>query len=104
LSAVFNRGPFPFGGDGNTVSQAGSSLGRIERNPSPIASLRAVIDVGNWDDSRFALPGGQSGNPFSTHYDDLLPLWLKGEGVPIAWSPGAVASATRHTLMLRPLN
>jgi penicillin amidase len=103
LSAVYNRGPFPWGGDGNTVSQAGSAIGRVDRNPSPIASLRAIIDVGNWDESRFSLPGGQSGNPFSPHYDDLLPRWLTGDGVPIAWSAQAVASVTRHTLRLLPL-
>ena len=59
----------------------------------------------NWDASRFALPGGQSGNPCSPHYADQLPLWLRwqdGEGVPIAWSPPAVAAAARETLRLEP--
>jgi acyl-homoserine-lactone acylase len=23
--------------------------------------------------------GGQSGNPASAHYDDAIPVWLKGE-------------------------
>ena len=34
--------------------------------PSVIPSLRAVIDVGNWEASRFSLAGGQSGNPLSS--------------------------------------
>jgi penicillin amidase len=29
----------------------------------------------------FVLAGGQSGNPFSPHYADLLPLWERGENV-----------------------
>ncbi len=49
------------------------------------------------------MPGGQSGNPLSPHYDDLLPLWLKGEAVPIPWSAEAVRVATRNTLRLLPL-
>jgi penicillin amidase len=64
--------------------------------------MRSVIDVGAWDNCRFVLPAGQSGNPLSPHYGDLLPLWQRGEGVPIAWSPEAVARATRDTLRLVP--
>jgi penicillin amidase len=97
LSPVFNRGPFPWGGDGNTVSQAGGS------SPMVIASLRTVIPVGDWEEARFVLPGGQSGNPFSPHYDDMLPLWQRGEGVPIAWGKEAVERAMVARLTLEPL-
>ena len=104
LAPVFNRGPFPYGGDGNTVSQAASSIRRFGANPGAIASLRAVIDVGDWEAARFSMPGGQSGNPLSPHYDDQLPLWLRGEGVPIPWSSDAVEAAVRQTLRLLPLD
>ena len=67
-----------------------------------IASMRMVVDVGAWRNSRFSLPGGQSGNPLSPHYDDLLPLWLRGEGVPIAWTDEEVRQATVQTLELMP--
>jgi penicillin G amidase len=46
------------------------------------------------------LPGGQSGNPLSQHYDDQFPLWQRGEGVPIAWTPEAVRAAAVVTLTL----
>lgn len=103
LAPVFNRGPYPFAGDGNTVSQAASSNRRFATNPGAIASLRMVVDVGDWDASRFSMPGGQSGNPMSPHYDDQVPLWLAGDGIAIAWSPEAVERATRSTLRLLPL-
>jgi penicillin amidase len=103
LASVFNRGPYVFGGDGTTISQAGSTALKPLGNPTAIASLRAVIDVGNWEASRFILPGGQSGNPMSPHYDDMIPLWLRGEGVPIAFSPLEVGFAAKHTLRLMPL-
>jgi penicillin amidase len=102
LHRVFNRGPFPCGGDGGTISQAGVALTDPTRNPGVVANLRMVVDVGNWDESHFVLAGGQSGNPLSPHYADLLELWLRGEGIPIPWSEKAVASAARTTLQLRP--
>ena len=38
-----------------------------------IPSLRMVLDVGAWHNSRFVLPGGQSGNPMSPHYARPVP-------------------------------
>jgi penicillin amidase len=61
-----------------------------------------VIDLADPERSRFVLAGGQSGNPLSPHYRDLFDLWRRGDGVPIAWSEGAVAAATRSTLVLEP--
>jgi penicillin amidase len=103
LHRVFNLGPFPWGGDANTVGQAAVDILNPAANPLFIASLRAVIDVGNWDESRFSLPGGQSGNPLSPHYDDLLPLWRRGKGVSIAWSPNNVERAGKAGLRLLPV-
>jgi penicillin amidase len=102
LGRLFNRGPVPCGGNTDTINQA-SVLPLAPLAPADnIASLRMVVDVGAWDDSRFVLPGGQSGNPLSPHYDDQFPLWRRGEGVPIAWSPEAVRKASRETLELVP--
>lgn len=100
LERVFDLGPFPWGGDANTVSQAAVDPLAPRGAPLAIASLRAVMDVGAWDESRFVLSGGQSGNPCSPHYDDQLPLWRRGAGVPIAFSDAAVASATTRILRL----
>jgi penicillin amidase len=103
LAPFFNLGPFPFGGDADTINQ-GAVLPLDPLAPTDnIASLRMVIDVGAWSNSRFSLPGGQSGNPLSPHYDDLLPFWLRGDGVPIAWTEEEVRQATVHTLELSPL-
>jgi penicillin amidase len=102
FNKVFNLKPFPWGGDSNTIGQATGPLSEPTKNPEVIASLRMVVDVGNWEESRFALPSGQSGNPLSPHYDDLLPFWKRGDGVPIAWSPEQVARLTKFTLQLVP--
>jgi penicillin amidase len=80
----------------------GTRLADVAGNPTGIANLRMVLDVGNWEENRFVLAGGQSGNPLSPHYDDLLARWLCGEGVALAWSPETVRRVTRHTLQLLP--
>ena len=92
LGAVFNRGPLSIGGDGDTVAQASPDPADPTSGTTvAIASLRMVIDVGDWERCRWVLPGGQSGNPFSPHYDDQLALWLEGDALPIQWSEAAVA-------------
>jgi penicillin amidase len=102
LRRVFDIGPVPFGGDADVINQGAAlpldPLGNVDN----IASVRVVIDVGDWSACRFSLPGGQSGNPCSPHYDDLFGLWLRGEGVPIAWTPEEVRAAARETLELVP--
>jgi penicillin amidase len=102
LGLIFDRGPLAVGGDTNTVAQA--SVDPLDPLAGTLytASLRAVMDVGCWERSRFVLPGGQSGNPLSPHYDDQLDLWLRGEGLAMAWTEAEVVAATRSTLVLVP--
>ena len=102
LDRVFNLGPFPWGGDANTVGQAATDPADPTANPLFTASLRMVVDVGNWDEGRYILPGGQSGNPLSPHYSDQLPLWRRGEGVPIAWSATEIKRVCEVELRLEP--
>jgi penicillin amidase len=102
LGPIFNRGPLPGYGDGTTVNQAGFEFWEPLRHSTVTAHVRSVMDVGNWSASRFVLLGGQSGNPCSPHYDDLVPFWLRGEGVPIHWEDAAVAAHSVHTLRLTP--
>src|SRR4029079_9597616 len=39
------------------------------------ASYRQVFDLADWDRGVATSTPGQSGQPGSPHYDDLLPLW-----------------------------
>ena len=102
LAPIFNRGPYPLSGDTNTVLQSGVDLLEVAASPRFIPSLRMVVDVGEWDEARFVLPGGQSGNPLSPHYDDQLRYWLRGESLKMPYSDEAVDSATLSTLRLSP--
>lgn len=100
MDKVFNLGPFPWGGDANTVSQAAVSFLDPTENSPFVASMRMVVDVGEWDNNRFVLPGGQSGNPMSPHYDDQLDLYRFGGAVSIAWSDERRDSVVMNELVL----
>ncbi|MBI4603862.1 MAG: penicillin acylase family protein, partial [Planctomycetes bacterium] len=45
------------------------------------ASWRMIVDFGDPTASAGAYPGGQSEDPASPHYDDLIPLWAAGRYV-----------------------
>jgi penicillin amidase len=100
LSHVFSTGPIPVGGDTDTINQASirqlNPIGETDNIPG----MRMVVDVGNWSASRFVIAGGQSSNPLSPHYDDMFPLWQRGEGVPMPWTPDEVRASAREKLIL----
>ena len=67
-------------GDSYTVNR-GTFLSPSSRAPFRHvhgASLRAVYDLADLAGSKFALPGGQSGQMSSRHYGDLLKEWRDG--------------------------
>ena len=101
LSSLFNIGPFPWGGDTTTLNMCTTHPVDPTKNPLVVATLRMVVEIGRFDDARFVLPTGQSGNPLSPHYDDMHPLWRSGDAVRMAWTPEAVEQSTVHELVLR---
>ncbi|MBZ5527101.1 MAG: penicillin acylase family protein [Acidobacteriia bacterium] len=65
-------------------------------------SMRFTADLSNWDNSLMLLPGGQSGQPGSSHYLDQFPYWLDGRPISSPFSDAAESRARRHTLTLQP--
>jgi penicillin amidase len=93
-------GPLPVGGSAATV---GLSDYRPEDFGITIgASFRMVLDVGDWDRSRVINAPGQSGDPASAHYADLVDLWAEGRTVPLPYSRAAVDAAAVHRIRLIP--
>jgi penicillin G amidase len=66
------------------------------------ASVRIVVDVGDWDKSQWSNSPGQSGDPRSPHYGDLAPLWAKGEYFPMLYSQAAIEAVTERRIVLNP--
>ena len=52
-------------------------------------SYRLLADVGDPDSSRWQHMTGQSGQPGSPHYDDLIEDWAAGRTQPVAQPPVA---------------
>jgi len=97
-AAVFNRGPVERGGDGTTLNAAG---GPNYRQTSG-ASFRQIIDLSDWDKSVACNVPGESGQPESPFYDNLLPLWSRDQYFPLLYSRAAVEKHTKARLLLRP--
>ncbi|WP_193180119.1 penicillin acylase family protein [Nisaea sediminum] len=62
------------------------------------AGFRAVYDLSDLDASGFSIAFGQSGNPFSEHYQDLATPWADG----VYRALGPTPSQGGRTLILRP--
>jgi penicillin amidase len=92
-------GPLARPGDGNTVNATWVGK-KFEQEGG--ASYREILDTADWDHSLVANTPGQSGQPGSSHYSDLLPLWDKGEYFPLLYSRKAVEKNARDRLMLAP--
>jgi penicillin amidase len=102
LAPIFNRGPWPTGGDLDTVA-----MQHIPRDitAGPVytaASWRQIFDLSDWDAARVILPSGQSGHPASRHYVDQAAAWRAGAYQPLLWSRAAVERHTADVLLLEP--
>ncbi|MFZ5609368.1 MAG: penicillin acylase family protein [Pseudomonadota bacterium] len=65
-------------------------------------SYRAIYDLADLDASRYVIPTGQSGNPFSRHYRDLAPLWRDGQYFTIATGRAALKTGATGVMTLSP--
>ncbi|MBK9168161.1 MAG: penicillin acylase family protein [Bryobacterales bacterium] len=66
------------------------------------ASFREILDAGDWDRSMVTQVPGQSGQPGSRFYGNLLPLWAENEYFPLVFSREAVEKNAAHRLTLQP--
>ena len=102
LHLIFNRGPYPMGGDHDTLLRA-SGEPRFPFEPIAVSdALRFVADLGDWEQCRIVIPGGQSGHVASRHYADLIPLWLQGRFISLPFSRTAVERHGKRWLTLTP--
>jgi penicillin amidase len=91
-------GPVPRPGDANTVNATSGANFRQTNG----ASWREILDVGDWDRSVMTNVPGESGDPSSRHYSDLLADWAAGKYHPMPFSRKAVEAATEERVILLP--
>src|SRR5579859_711389 len=101
-TALFDRGPMKRPGDGLVVQATAFRDDSFDQLTG--ASYREIFDLADWDRSVGINVPGQSGQPGSKHYDDLLPLWIEGKYFPLAYSKSAVDAVTTDVLNLSPVH
>jgi penicillin G amidase len=101
LDQVFNRGPFPIGGDTDTPCQTAMSPDNPYDNRAWSPTFRQVVDMGDLSRSLVIVPPGQSENLASPHYDDLIQDWLDGDYHPMLWTRAQVEGAAKSKLVLK---
>lgn len=99
VAESFDLGPLPRPGDRYTVNSTSTELSWEQVGG---ASYREILDPGDWDRSVAINTPGQSGQPASRHYADLMPLWDTGQYFPLAYTREAVTAHTDERLDLVP--
>ncbi|MBX7185235.1 MAG: penicillin acylase family protein, partial [Vicinamibacteria bacterium] len=99
---VFAVTPAPRGGDGNTV-MATSYASETNTRQIAGASFSFVADVADWDRSTFLSAPGNSAQPLSPFYSNLVESWAAGNGNPLAFSRARVEGLKAATLLLQPI-
>lgn len=102
LHLLFNRGPYPYGGDHDTLLRASGRPSFPFKPVATVAALRFIADPSDWDKCQIIIPGGQSGHVASPHYADLIPLWRDGITLTMPFSRPAVERAAAARLTLAP--
>ncbi|MER5890029.1 penicillin acylase family protein [Streptomyces sp. NPDC001941] len=99
LRYMLNRGPWNLSGGEAAVNATGwnaaGGYGVIW-----VPSMRMVVNVGDWDKSRWINLTGASGHAYDAHYTDQTEKWAKGELLDWAFGKEAVDKATQDTLVL----
>ena len=103
LRSFFNVGPFPVEGTREVINNMafnydGDGMHHVTAGPS----TRRVIDFSDIDNSMSILPTGQSGNPFSEHYDDQAEMYVKGEFRKMLMNEKEIKETSKSLLTFKP--
>jgi penicillin amidase len=118
LEWYLDKGPYPAPGAAGAINNTYYRPSRAYADPNDptyvpvgiagvfdvtnLPSYRLAIDLADLDGARIVQTTGQSGNPFDAHYGDLIDDWLRGDSVPLPFTPAAVNDAAIQKLELAP--
>ncbi|WP_282055687.1 penicillin acylase family protein [Maribacter luteus] len=103
LRSFFNVGPFPVEGTREVINNMafnydGDGMHHVTAGPS----TRRVIDFSDIENSMSILPTGQSGNPFSEHYDDQAEMYVEGEFRKMLMNEKEIKETSKSLLTFKP--
>lgn len=93
----FSRFDIPNGGGSNAVNATSATHG---------PSWRMIVQLDeSWPKAFGIYPGGQSGNPGSDYYDNMIDKWVRGELNPLLYlkDESELSSLLTHELTLKPV-
>lgn len=103
LRSFFNVGPYPIHGTREVINNLAfpyeeSGIFKVSAGPS----TRRVIDFSDIENSMSILPTGQSGNPFSEHYDDQAEMFVNGEFRKMLLNEKEIKDTSKSLLIFKP--
>ncbi|GGD40023.1 penicillin acylase family protein [Muriicola marianensis] len=105
LRSFFNVGPFPVPGSREVINNMAFQYdGASDFSVTAGPSTRRVIDFSDVENSMSILPTGQSGNPFSRHYEDQAEMFNKGEFRKMMMNPDEIRVNAKSILTFKASN
>ncbi len=103
LRRFFNVGPFPVNGAREVINNMGfpydsSRFYKVSSGPS----TRRIVDFSDIDNSHSILPTGQSGNPFSPHYEDQAEMFIDGQFRKMMMNELEIKKTSENLLIFQP--
>ena len=101
LDKIFNRGPYPIGGDIDTVNMGATRPDQPEVVIT-VPSFRQIVNLADLNSSRSGHAPGQSGHPASKHYDDFIKPWLHVKHHPMLFDRSTIEANAEGTIYMTP--
>jgi penicillin amidase len=101
LTSLVNIGPVESGGSSFSINSTDWGFGD-DFTIGSYPSMRMVIDLGNFDNSRTVLPSGQSGHVMSKYYDDQVDSWISNTMYPLYFGRELIELNQKDIMYLRP--
>ena len=101
LTNLVNIGPVESGGSSFAINSTDWGFGD-DFTIGSYPSMRMVVDLSNFDNSRTILPSGQSGHVMSKYYDDQVENWIDNNMYILNFSREQVELNQKDYMFLRP--
>lgn len=102
IESLVNRGPFPTGGTVEAVNNTRWGVDKGTFASQTIPSMRMIVDMSDLSKSVCVNSTGESGNPSSPYYGDMIKSWLGIKYHPMLWTRQQVDAGAEHKLLLTP--
>jgi len=105
LRKLFNVGPFEVDGSNMVINNLKfhfNETGKYEVNAGP--STRRIVDFSDVENNSWSiLPTGNSGNPFSKHYDDQSEMYATGKYRKQLMNEAEIRKSAPNRFVLKPI-